>query len=86
MSGPVPGAQPAPIAIDRATRLGEHARRIGHDLNNAIGVLLGRAELMRMYLERGDAEGVQKGIDVILAQVERMKELANEMRGLRHLD
>jgi signal transduction histidine kinase len=86
VSGQVPGApnRPEAPAEDREARLGEDARRIGHDLNNSIGVLLGRAELMRIHLERGDPDGVRKGIDVILAQVERMKELADELRSLRH--
>lgn len=83
MSGPTPDAG-TPPASDRETRLGEEARRIGHDLNNSIGVLLGRAELMRMHLDRGNADGVRKGLDVILAQVERMKALTDELRGLRH--
>jgi signal transduction histidine kinase len=76
-------ARPAAPA-ERAERMGEEARRIGHDLNNCLGVVSGRAELMQMHLERGNADGVKKGIDAILGQMERMKELSDSLRELRH--
>jgi signal transduction histidine kinase len=69
---------------DRAARLGEEARRIGHDLNNCLGVISGRAELARIHLDRGDADGARRGLEIILAQAERIKKLADELRELRH--
>lgn len=78
-----PEVRPAGQA-ERAERMGEEARRIGHDLNNCLGVVAGRAELMQMHLERGNADGVRKGIDVILGQMARMKELSDSLRELRH--
>lgn len=89
MSHPSPEATPRPDAgsgTDRAARLGEEARRIGHDLNNCLGVLVGRAELARLHLDRGNVDGARKGLDVILAHTERIKALADELRGLRHKD
>jgi len=76
--------EPTPAAADRAERLGEEARRIGHDLNNCLGVVGGRAELVRMQLERGNVEAARKGLDVILAQMDRMKQLSDALRELRH--
>jgi signal transduction histidine kinase len=69
---------------DHVERMGEEARRIGHDLNNCLGVVSGRAELMQMHLERGNSDGVRKGIDAILGQMARMKELSDSLRELRH--
>lgn len=71
-------------AADRAERLGEEARRIGHDLNNCLGVVGGRAELVRMQLDRGDVGAARKGVDVILTQMERMRRLSDALRELRH--
>lgn len=61
----------------------EEAGRIGHDLNNCLGVVSGRAELIRMHLDRGNPDGVRKGIEAILGQMDRMKELSDELRALR---
>ncbi len=68
-----PGADPAGW-------MGQEARRIGHDLNNCLGVVSGRAELLRMHLDRGNLDGARKGVDVILGQMERMKTLSDELR------
>lgn len=70
-------------AADRANALSEEARRIGHDLNNCLGVIVGRAELARLHLDRGNPDGARKGIDVILAQTDRIRQLADELRNLR---
>jgi signal transduction histidine kinase len=69
--------------VSQGLDVAEEAGRIGHDLNNCLGVVSGRAELMRMHLERGNAEGVRKGIEAILGQMERMKELSDALRELR---
>jgi signal transduction histidine kinase len=68
---------------DRADRIAEEARRIGHDLNNCLGVVGGRAELMRLHADRGDAEAIRKGVEAILGQMDRMKVLSDELRELR---
>ena len=89
MTDPPPEANPPaaePAVADRAARMGEEARRIGHDLNNCLGVIVGRAELARLHLDRGNVDGVRKGIDVILGHSERIKQLADQLRNLRHHD
>jgi signal transduction histidine kinase len=72
-----------PSPADRADRMADEARRIGHDLNNCLGVVGGRAELMELYLDRGKVDDVRRGIEVILGQMDRMRELTDELRGLR---
>ncbi|MEZ5063135.1 MAG: hypothetical protein R3B81_00280 [bacterium] len=79
-------ATPPPASDDRATRMGEEARRIGHDLNNVLGVIGGRAELLRMHLDRGNVDGARKGVDVILEQMDRLRQLSDEIRDLRHTE
>lgn len=76
-NGSAPGG--GPLAADIAKEAG----RIGHDLNNCLGVVGGRSELVLMHLDRGNLEGIRKGVDAILGQMERMKELSDELRGLR---
>ena len=84
-SGPerVPRPEEAGVA-DRASALADEARRIGHDLNNCLGVIVGRAELARLHLERGNPDGAAKGIEVILAQTDRIRQLADQLRNFRH--
>jgi len=82
MSDPASGSAPE-VPTDPVTRMGEDARRIGHDLNNVLGVISGRAELMLMHLDRGNSDGARKGVEVILGQMDKMKALSNELRNLR---
>jgi nitrogen-specific signal transduction histidine kinase len=80
---PRPGGAPAGD-VSRADAMGEEARRIGHDLNNCLGIVGGRAELVLMYLDSGKTDGARQGVQVILDQMERMKGLSDEIRNLRH--
>jgi signal transduction histidine kinase len=82
-SGPELVPRPEGDAQTRAQALAEEARRIGHDLNNCLGVIVGRAELARLHLDRGNPEGARKGIEVILTQADRIRQLADELRNLR---
>ncbi|MFN8180176.1 MAG: hypothetical protein U0167_19770 [bacterium] len=86
MTLPSPDFVPRPegtAPTDRATALAEEAGRIGHDLNNCLGIIVGRAELARMHLDRGNAEAARSGLEVILTQTERMRQLTDRLRGLR---
>ncbi len=72
------------IADDSQARpFGEIAAEIGHDLNNHLGIVSGRAELARMHLQRGRTEDVQAGLDVILRQMDRMRLISERLRGMR---
>lgn len=62
---------------------GEVAAEIGHELNNQLGIVSGRAELARLYLDRGRVEDVRAGVDVILRQMDRMRLLSERLRGMR---
>lgn len=60
----------------------DEVRRLGHDLNNCLGVVGGRAELISIYLDRGRLDEVRRGVDVILGQIERMRALIDRLRSL----
>ena len=72
-----------PSAVER---MQENARRIGHDMNNCLGIVGGRAELLVMHLDRENLEGARKGVDIILGQMDRMKELSGSLRDLLAID
>lgn len=76
--------EPPARVPDLADWMGQEARRIGHDLNNCLGVVGGRAELMSLHLDRGKLDDVRRGIEVVLGQMQRMQELTEELRALRH--
>jgi len=62
---------------------GEIAGEIGHELNNQLGIISGRAELARMHLDRGRVDDVRAGFDIILRQIDRMRLLSERLRGMR---
>ena len=57
------------------------ARQIGHDLNNCLGIVRGRAELALVQLDRGNAEAARKGLQAIVDQMDKMSALADSLRG-----
>ena len=61
----------------------EIAGEIGHELNNQLGIISGRAELARMHLDRGRVEEVRAGFEIILRQIDRMRLLSERLRGMR---
>ena len=69
-------------SFDTATRMELRARQIGHDLNNCLGVVGGRAELILLQLDRGNAEAAGQGVRVILDQMKKMKALVDSLRRL----
>jgi C4-dicarboxylate-specific signal transduction histidine kinase len=62
---------------------GEIAGEIGHELNNQLGIISGRAELARMHLDRGRVDDARAGFDIILRQIDRMRLLSERLRGMR---
>jgi hypothetical protein len=62
---------------------GEIAGEIGHELNNQLGIISGRAELARMHLDRGRIDDVRAGFEIILRQIDRMRILSERLRGMR---
>lgn len=79
-----PGSRDTSAPEDpRVVEILEAARRIGHDLNNVLGILGGRAELLQIHLQKGKPEEAARGAEIILNQVERIRGFSEALRDLR---
>lgn len=85
-AAPAPAAPPAPSTADRVDArserlmaMGELAAEIGHEINNYLSVLGGRAELIERALARGDRERAVKFAQVVVEQVEKMRRLTRSL-------
>lgn len=67
------------IRSERLMAMGELAGEIGHEINNYLSVLGGRAEMIGRAIERGDADRAREYARIVLEQVEKMRRLT---RGL----
>lgn len=64
---------------ERLMAMGELAAEIGHEINNYLSVLGGRAELIERALLRGDNERAVKFARVVVEQVEKMRRLTRSL-------
>jgi PAS domain S-box-containing protein len=62
---------------ERLSAMGEMAGEIGHELNNYLTAIGGRAELIPMALERGNHDLVRQNSTIIAEQVARMRVLTD---------
>ncbi len=62
---------------ERLSAMGEMAGEIGHELNNYLTAIGGRAELIPMALERSNHELVRQNSTIIAEQVARMRVLTD---------
>lgn len=65
------------LRSERLSALGKMAGMILHDLRNPLSVLRSHAEMMQMDL--ADTEGLSRGLTLIVREVDRMNDLANEL-------
>jgi len=63
------------VDAERLSAMGEMAGEIGHELNNYLLAIGGRAELMTMAVERGNQEMIQQSATIIAQEVARMRVL-----------
>jgi PAS domain S-box-containing protein len=61
------------LESERLSAMGEMAGEIGHELNNYLSAIGGRAELIAMALERGNEDTVRGHSQVIAEQVGKMR-------------
>lgn len=69
--------------VDALEHMSRRAREIGHDINNCLGVMTGRAELALMHVDRGNAEKARSGLQTVLEQAEKMTALVASLRTLK---
>ena len=65
------------VESERLSAMGEMAGEIGHELNNYLAAIGGRAELIPIALERGNMEIVRKGARVVAEQIGKMRVLTD---------
>jgi signal transduction histidine kinase len=65
------------VDADRLSRMGEMAGEIGHELNNYLMAIGGRAELALLALDRGNPQKARHSAELIAEQVSEMRKLTD---------
>jgi PAS domain S-box-containing protein len=65
------------VDSERLSRMGEMAGEIGHELNNYLMAIGGRAELIPLALDRGNQRKVRASAEIIVDQIAEMRKLTD---------
>lgn len=74
------------IANSKLSAIGEMAATITHEINNPLGVILGRCEMIKTMLDRGNMDPVNfsRLIDTIDVTAKRIEKIVKSMKTLSH--
>ena len=74
------------IATSKLSAIGEMASAITHEINNPLGVIMGRCEMIKSLLEREnlDKANISRLIDTIDVTAKRIEKIVKSMRTLSH--
>ncbi len=74
------------IANSKLSAIGEMAAAITHEINNPLGVILGRCEMMKSIISRGDVDMVNLNrlLDTIDVTAKRIEKIVKSMKTLAH--
>ena len=74
------------IANSKLTAIGEMAATITHEINNPLGVILGRCEMIKSVLERPiiDTTDIARLVDAVYVTAQRIEKIVKSMRTLSH--
>lgn len=74
------------IANSKLSAIGEMAATIAHEINNPLGVILGRCEMFKILSEQGnlDPEKSEKLVENIEVNAKRIEKIIKSMRSLAH--
>jgi PAS domain S-box-containing protein len=74
------------VTASRLTAIGEMAAAITHEINNPLGVILGRAEMLATLVERGqlDKENLSRVIETIQVTGRRIERIVKSMKTLAY--
>lgn len=74
------------VTNSRLSTMGEMAATITHEINNPLGVIMGRCEMLKSLLQRGvnDPTMLQKLVDAIEVNSQRIEKIVRSMRTLAH--
>jgi signal transduction histidine kinase/CheY-like chemotaxis protein len=64
------------IGLEKMATQGRISAEIGHELNNFLTVIMGNFQILSMKLDKGDLESLNKQLDTISANLEKVKEFA----------
>lgn len=74
------------IASSKLSAIGEMSATITHEINNPLGVILGRSEMIKTLIARGnvDMENLSRLVDTIEVTAKRIEKIINSMKTLAH--
>jgi PAS domain S-box-containing protein len=74
------------IANSKMSAVGEMAAAITHEINNPLGVILGRCEMIKNLLQKGDIErsNLERLVDTIEVTGHRIEKIVRSMKTLAH--
>jgi PAS domain S-box-containing protein len=74
------------VASSKLSAIGEMAATITHEINNPLGVILGRCEMMKTLISRGnvDLENLDRLVDTIDITAKRIEKIVRSMKTLSH--
>jgi PAS domain S-box-containing protein len=74
------------VANSKLSAIGEMAATITHEINNPLGVILGRCEMMKTLLNRGEVDltNMERLIDTIDITAKRIEKIVKSMKTLSH--
>lgn len=74
------------VASSKLSAIGEMAATITHEINNPLGVILGRCEMMKSMLSKGnlEVEKLNRLVDAIDVTAKRIEKIVKSMKTLSH--
>lgn len=74
------------IANSKLSAIGEMAATITHEINNPLGVILGRCEMMKTLIAKGDVDlnNIERLVDTIDVTAKRIEKIVRSMKTLSH--
>lgn len=74
------------VNASRLSAIGEMAAAITHEINNPLGVILGRAEMIQTLNNKGqlDSESLQRLVETIMVTGKRIEKIVRGMKALAH--
>lgn len=74
------------VASSKLSAIGEMAATITHEINNPLGVILGRCEMMKTLISNGqvDLNNLERLVDTIDVTAKRIEKIVKSMKTLSH--